>query len=342
MTGNYEIGNFPDTRGIFRLTDCTGMFQHSVYCVPDPGEGYTTDDNARALIMSGLLYKCTSDSRYLDLALVYLRFMIYAQKNGWFRNFMDYSRNFHEEKGSQDCFGRCVMALGFTSSFSAFPDGVKDAALKLFEKVSANCGKLEFIKSKAYAVIGLSRLKDKRSRDMLIKLADDMLYAYKTSSSPDFEWFEDKITYCGAVLPWAMLEAYDAVKNKDYLNAGVESLNFLIKHTFKDGIFTPVGCCGWFQKGKQAALFDQQPVEACATLLACLKGHEITSDKAYLEHAGQCLDWYTGKNILGIPLINQETGGCMDGLTPKGANRNEGAESIVSWITASISLAAIT
>jgi len=100
--------NLPDDTYIFRITDCTGMFQHAVFSVPDPSEGYTTDDNARALIMAEMLYQDSGDKKYLELAYCYLRFLLYAENDGWFRNFMDYSRNFLEKRGSPDCFGRCI------------------------------------------------------------------------------------------------------------------------------------------------------------------------------------------------------------------------------------------
>jgi hypothetical protein len=41
----------PDFRAIERMSDATGMLQHSIYAVPDRRHGYCIDDNARALIL---------------------------------------------------------------------------------------------------------------------------------------------------------------------------------------------------------------------------------------------------------------------------------------------------
>jgi len=328
----------PDDTHIFRMTDCTGMFQHAKYGVPDPSEGYTSDDNARALIMAVMLYEASGSKKYLDLAFRYLSFLFYAESDGWFRNFMDYDRCFAEKKGSQDCFGRCVFGLGFTASRPALPESIRSAAEYLLKKTLPGCQSLAFPRSKAYASIGLGLWRNKAARGELKNMAAGIAAAYEQSADPDWCWFEQNITYCNAVLPGAMFVAYEASQEKRYLEIGVGSLDFLLKSTFKDDMFCPIGCNGWLEKGKSAAEFDQQPVEACGTLLACLKAYEMTGKQSYADKARDCLLWFTGKNISGESLIDRDTGGCMDGITPKGCNRNEGAESLVSWIISSLAL----
>lgn len=333
---NGQQRDLPSDVYVFRMTDDTGMFQHAKYAVPDPAKGYTTDDNARALIMAALLFEMAREDRYLDLVSRYLRFLIYAQKGAWFRNFMNYDRHFAEEKGSQDCFGRCLWALGFTVSRSCIPDGIRDAADSLLKQTASGCDELSFLRSKAYAAIGLSYWKDSCADGYMQQFADDICKAYESTAKPDWKWFEDEITYCNAVLPWALLKVYGITREERYLKIGIESLDFLLKNTFENDIFSPIGCKGWFKKGKSAAEFDEQPVEACETMLACLTAHKLTGKNAYFDRARQCFMWYTGQNTLGISLIDPDTGGCMDGLTPNGPNRNEGAESLVSWMIASL------
>lgn len=329
----------PNDAYIFRMTDDTGMFQHARYAVPDPSEGYTADDNARALIMAVLFFEGTRKQKYLDLIVRYLRFLLFAQNGAWFRNFMDYDRRFTEDKGSQDCFGRCLWALGFTAASSALPAGIRETAESLLRQTAPGCQKLTFLRSKAYALIGLHHWGNAQSRGFLTGLVSDIGAAYEHGAEPDWKWFENELTYCNAVLPWAMLAAYETTRDERHLRIGIESLDFLLSATFADGLFRPVGCKGWFQKGKTPAEFDQQPVEACESLLACLKAYELTGKELYRDRAKQCLDWYTGQNNLGVSLIDPDTGGCMDGLTPEGLNRNEGAESLVSWAISSVSWA---
>lgn len=325
--------SMPDDTHVFRMTDDTGMFQHAKYTVPDPSYGYTSDDNARALIMAAMLYETSGSRKYLDLAHIYMHFLLYARKGEGFRNFMDYDRNFHEEKGSDDCFGRCIWSLGYVSACSVLSQGLRETADYLLREMTGGCRNLRFIRSKAYAVLGLCHWGN-GEKNMLRKLASDIARAFERNADGGWRWFEDKITYCNASLPLSMLEAYSAVSERRWLDTGLESLDFLLNTTFREGVFHPIGCNGWLEKGKEAAGYDQQPVEACETLLACVKAYGITKDKKYMEYAKGCLDWYTGKNTAGISLIDPDTGGCMDGITPSGPNKNQGAESLVSWLIA--------
>ncbi len=326
----------PNDAYIFRMTDDTGMLQHAKRSVPDPCEGYTTDDNARALIMASLLFGLTKRQKYLELAARYLGFLLYARNGAWFRNFMNYDRRFSEERGSEDCFGRCLWALGFTASRTDLPEEMRGVADDLLVQTVSGCSELTYLRAKAYAVIGLNYWKGDGSPESALRLAAGIKEAYEHCATSDWKWFENKITYCNAVLPWAMLTASESAGEKRYREIGLESLNFLLDKTFSGDIFHPVGCKGWFLKGQEPAEYDQQPVEACETLLACLKAHELTGESRYRDRARQCLGWYTGRNIRKIPLIDSDTGGCRDGLTSGKPNPNEGAESLVSWMIASL------
>lgn len=286
--------------------------------------------------MAEMLYCNSKDKKYLDLAYRYLCFLFYAESDGWFRNFMDYSRTFLEKKGSSDCFGRCIWALGFTTACHEMPERMRRAAECLLRKVLPSCKKLAFLRSKAYAAIGLSYWDNAEAQAEAKRLASDIADDYKKSRSDDWHWYEDNLSYCNAVLPGAMLAAYDITKEKKYLEIATESLDFLLKYTFRGNLFYPIGCNGWFFKGKDIAEFDQQPVEACGTLLTCLKAFRTTGQQNYFDRAQGCLNWYTGKNSLGKSMIDPETGGCVDGIRQDGQNPNEGAESIVSWMVAAL------
>ncbi|MBC7653581.1 MAG: glycosyl transferase, partial [Oligoflexus sp.] len=57
----------------------------------------------------------------------------------------------------------------------------------------------------------------------------------------------------------------------------------------------------------------------------------VTEDVIYIEKMFKTYLWFLGENALRIPLYDHETNGCCDGLTPKGINRNQGAESTLAY-----------
>ena len=264
----------------------------------------------------------------------YVSFLGHAQTSkGTFRNFMGYNREFLEEDGSEDCFGRCLWALCCTFSNIATPENVKKTVWKLIERALPNCQKLDSPRAKAYAIIGLSCLNDKGTNGYLSKMANSLAEQYEHYSDGDWHWFEDSMTYCNAVLPWAMFSACRVAKEIRYQQIGIESLEFLEGKTFHKGYFKPIGCKGWLTKGKEPAKFDEQPVEACETALAFLEAYLVAGDKLYLDRAKTSFSWYIGNNSKNLSLMDSETGGCYDGIEQDGLNQNQGAESVVSfWI----------
>ncbi|XOQ44617.1 MAG: Glycosyltransferase [Clostridium sp.] len=323
-----------DDRYVFRMTDDTGMFQHAVSGVPDPTEGYTLDDNARALIMAALLYKLSPEKKYEDLLYRYTSFLLYAQNQGWFRNFMGYDRRFLEKRGSEDSFGRTICALGFIASCSGLPTSIKEASQKLLLKTYQSCSSLSFLKGKAYALTGLLLWGDSAGLPEAKMLCDSIVDTYVQCRRENWRWFEDKMTYCSGILPLSLCYAYEKANQKQALGIALESLDFLLSATIRDGIFHPIGCKGWYPKGGVPAEFDEQPVEACSTMLACLAAHKLTGEAKYRDSAIRCYRWYLGENSHHVSLIDPETGGCRDGLIEGGINHNEGAESIVCWMIA--------
>ncbi len=321
------------TDHIIHMTDDTGMLQHSVYGVPNLSKGYTSDDNARALIVAIGMYDQYRVKKYEKLIYKYVSFLSYAQNpNGTFRNFMGYNREFLEEEGSEDCFGRCLWALGYTFVNSATPQNVKKAVWKLIEKALPNCQKLISPRAKAYAIIGLGYLDGENAKGYISKLATSLAEQYDHYKEGAWHWFEASMTYGNAVLPWAMFIAGQVTNKDQFQQIGFESLHFLENKTFhKEGYFKPIGCNGWLEKGKEAAKFDEQPVEACETTFAFLEAYKVSGEKKLLDRAKACFSWYYGKNSKNISLIDRETGGIYDGIEQDGLNLNQGAESVVSF-----------
>lgn len=321
---------------LWHMVDDTGMFQHAKFDIPNLKEGYTTDDNARLLMMAAIYYESTGKKEYLNWCYRAASFLQYACKDGWFRNFMAYDRNFLEKEGSQDCFGRCIWCLGYVTSRIALPDGLRALANELLHKVTSSAQRLVHLRSSAYAVLGFALWREGDCNENLAEHLARIASCYHSNVKPGWFWYEDEMTYCNATMPHALLAGYQAIGGEKLLKIGLESLDFLLEATTRDGFFWPVGCHGWSKRGADPALYDQQPVEACSTLLACLKAHELTGDNAYREKAELCLEWFLGNNSAGVPMIDSVSGGCYDGIERTGPNLNQGAESLLSWYVSAL------
>ncbi|MCH3963178.1 MAG: glycosyltransferase [Clostridium sp.] len=340
-----------DSKPLLIMTDDTGMIQHSSFTIPDPNSGYTTDDNARALIAAVMLYERYKSQKFLKLIFRYLSFLIYAQnKNGGFRNFMDYSRHFLEENGSEDCFGRCLWCLGFTINSEYLHNTIKYAPIEMIERALPNIDGIIHIRGKAYTLIGLCLIysflhNHDISTDMfpsiskgkienyIDKISDDIIDEFEKKSDRQWKWCEDELTYSNSIIPLSLLRSYTINKREKCFSTAMDSLNFLDNIYFKNGYFKPIGCRGWYKKGDPSpAEFDEQPVEACSTSLLYNEVYKITGTKEYKFKAELCYEWFTGNNSSGKPLVNKQTGGCYDGIMDSRINLNTGAESILAKI----------
>jgi hypothetical protein len=316
------------------MTDDTGMFQHSAYGVPELSKGYTADDNARALIMAVMLNEHHHLKKFEKLIYKYLSFICAAQnESGMFRNYMGYNREFIREEGSEDCFGRCVWALGFTLSNASVAENVKKAVWSFLERALPNCMMLQSPRAKGYVIIGLSYLNTIETNGYISKLADSLADQYEQNTDNAWHWFEDSLTYGNTILPWALLTAFSVTRKDSYERIGLESLQFLESKTLNNNIFKPIGCDGWLYRGEKPAEYDEQPIEACEMTLAYIDAYKITGNRAFADKAKMCFSWYSGNNSKNLSLIDPETGGCCDGIKKDGLNYNQGAESLTSfWI----------
>jgi hypothetical protein len=78
-------------------------------------------------------------------------------------------------------------------------------------------------------------------------------------------------------------------------------------------------------------LFDQQPVEAGATVSACLEARRVSGDLKWLVRAQRAFSWFLGQNVLQQSLYDASSGGCRDGLHADRVNENQGAESSLAF-----------
>jgi glycosyltransferase involved in cell wall biosynthesis len=329
-----------------RMTDGTGMLQHALFAVPNYREGYTTDDNARALMVSALLEELGNPEAF-DLASRYLAFVWYAfnLETKRFRNFMDYHRQWLEERGSDDSHGRTLWALGTLLGRSNMP-ALQSMAGRLFEQALPAIVDTTSPRAWAFALIGIHEYLrrfdgDRRASQVREQLAGRLLALYQRHSSDDWRWYEESLTYCNAALPHALLMCGQWIPNHAMTDAGLESLGWLCDLQRADsngGHFVPIGSNGFYHRGGERARFDQQPVEAQAIVSACLEAQRITGDKLWQKEARRAFDWFLGRNDLNLPIYDPTTGGCRDGLHPDRPNENQGAESSLAFLQAALEL----
>jgi len=328
------------------LTDDTGIIQHAAYSVPDYYHGYCVDDNARALIATVMAQQLLLDEAdLLPMQKKYLAFVYHAydERSGWFRNFMDYRRNWLEDKGSEDSQGRAIWSLGVSSALSR-EEGCLALSTTLFHRSFRMLEELRSPRAIAFALVGihayLSRFSgDSEVRRLREKLALKLFGFFPEKTGEKWPWMEDMLAYDNAKVPQALLLSGQWMQREDISELGFKVLNWLIDIQKESGRFSSIGNRGWHRRGEASkARFDQQPIEAQSMLETCLLAYRMTGNEYYQETAVMVFNWFLGQNDLNVPLYDYATGGCRDGLTPDGANKNQGAESTVAWLISLLSM----
>jgi uncharacterized protein YyaL (SSP411 family) len=323
---------------LLTMTDSTGIIQHALRNLPNRKEGYCTDDNSRALLLTAMAWKQQRNPEVLKLMSVYLSFVHYMQMDdGYFYNFMRYDKHIISDGGSEDAYGRTLMALGYLVEHGPSPLTIRTAE-EMFLKAAPHMDNLLSLRGIANSLIGLcmfvqSHASDEAQMSRVSHLADRLLRAYRRYSEDAWNWFEEVLTYDNAILPLALLHAYKITNRDVYLQTALEAIAFLETKVFRDDVLFPVGNNGWCSKGGSTALFDQQPLDAMAMVLFYQQAFDITGDKTFLNKGLRSWQWFIGENALQLPLYDPTTGGCADGLQPERVNENQGAESTIAcWI----------
>jgi glycosyltransferase involved in cell wall biosynthesis len=329
---------------LYRMTDQTGIVEHAVFVVPNYPEGYTTDDNARALIVAILLEElgAGAPTESIDLASRYLAFLWFAfdPTSKRFRNCLSYERQWQEPGGSEDSHGRALWGLGTVLGRSKNA-GWRGAAGRMFELAVPAAIEFKSPRACAFALLGLQEYLESFPGDRAALSASDvlanrLLSSYRANHSVDWSWFENVLAYSNARLPQALIRAGMRAANEEMVSAGLEALDWLvtIQRCEVKGHFVPIGSQGFYSKKTEKARFDQQPVEACAVVSACLQAYRATGKGRWRKEAWSAFNWFLGDNDLQIALYDPITGGCRDGLHPDRANENQGAESTLSFLMA--------
>lgn len=331
-----------DLSHLRRLTDSTGIIQHAVHALPDYRTGYTTDDNARALIAALQAYQHTRDETCLALAETYLGFLQYAQRpDGKWHNFVDYTRCFLDEEGSEDSFGRAVWALGYL--IASLPDHfLGRVAREMLERALPWVESLHYPRAKAFSLLGLGYYHLTFPQEKLVRtvhaLAEWFPAALKREEGPGWRWFEPQLTYSNAILPAGLIMAYRVTGHNPYWEAAARSLDFLTELHLNNGHVKLVGNKGWYYRGAEPAVFDEQPEDAGCLVLAYTLAYLIGREAEYARLAEKAFLWFLGQNELGVSMYDAASGGCFDGLTPSGVNPNRGAESLLAYLLARLAM----
>ena len=333
---------------LHRMTDDTGMLQHAIFAVPNYNEGYTTDDNARALILTILLEQCAAQetppakAAVDNLASRYVAFLGHAfnHANGRFRNFLNYERKWAEDEGSEDSHGRAMWALGSVLARSN-DQSLRGAAGRVFELAIPAILTFTSPRAWAFALLGMEEYLsgfpgDRDAQKLSSVLATRLLDNYNGNRSAEWNWFEDVLAYSNARLPQAVLIAGQRTGDEPMMSTALEALTWLgsVQRDAENDRFVPIGSQGFYRKGHDRARFDQQPVEAGGAVSACLVAYRVTGDDRWRQQAWTAFNWFLGYNDLQVQLYDPLTGGCRDGLHPERVNENQGAESTLSFLTA--------
>jgi glycosyltransferase involved in cell wall biosynthesis len=322
---------------INRLTDDTGIIQHAKFGIPNLKEGYCLDDNSRALLMVLMAYRQMKDIRALELSPIYLSYIHYMQnEDGTFRNFLSFSRNFLDEVGSEDSFGRTIWALGYLLG-NAPSDAYYQTGKLVFFDASPNFENLKSIRGIANTMIGISYyLKSNPSDDSMTErlrsMALILIKHYEENETADWKWFEALLAYDNGILPLALLHSAEILNDDKITNTALESMDFLTKHTLKDNYLSIIGNEKWYKKDGERSVFAQQPIDAMAMVLMYHQAFHLTKDKDYLNKLYTSFLWFVGENDLRMSLYDFETKGCCDGFESYGVNRNQGAESSLAYL----------
>jgi hypothetical protein len=275
--------------------------------------------------------------RALELSPIYLSYIHYMQNaNGTFRNFLSFNRNFLDETGSEDSFGRTIWALGYLLG-SAPNDAYYQTGKLVFFNASANFEKLQSIRGIANTMIGISYyLKSNPSDDSMTErlrnLANVLIRHYKENQTEDWNWFEALLAYDNGILPLSLLHAAPILNDPNITEIAIESMNFLTSHTLKDNYLSIIGNEKWYKKEGERSVFAQQPIDAMAMVLMYHQAYFVTKDKDYLNKLYTSFLWFLGENDLRMSLYDFETKGCCDGFESYGVNRNQGAESSLAYL----------
>jgi hypothetical protein len=293
--------------------------------------------------MSVMAYRQKKNRTALELIPVFLSFIHYMQNgDGTFRNMLTYSRQFIDEKGTEDAFGRTIWALGYLLRFPP-RDAFYQMGRELFNNASSQFLQLISPRAIAYTIIGICHYlhrfrNDEGMREVLNQMTGKLLRLYEQVKDGDWHWFESKLTYSNGILPLALFHSVEITRDEATQMVAMESMEFLEKVTFRQGYLSLVGNEKWYEKGGEPSPFAQQPIDAMNMVMMAYQAYVVTNDPVYTHLMSAYFMWFLGENDLGVPVYDFETAGCFDGLERHGLNKNQGAESTLAYLIAHLTV----
>jgi len=327
------------TDHLLSMCDDTGLFQHAVYATADRTHGYCVDDNARGLLLATALEHAGEAGLPDHTAGRFAAFVQHAfnPDTGRFRNFMSFDRRWLEDVGSEDSHGRTLWALGECARH-ATDLSRRQWASALFAKALPAVENFHSPRAFAATLLGLVPFRaahpdDEMANRLQTLLCDRLMASIAAVETPDWTWFEEGLSYDNARLPQALIATGLATRQGSLVRTGLGTLDWLVTiQTAPSGVFRPVGSHSFGALRQQPEPFDQQPLEAAATISACVVAWNATKNLRWKIEAERAFAWFMGSNDLSIPLVDIKTGRCRDGLHPDRANENSGAESVVCYL----------
>jgi hypothetical protein len=284
-----------------------------------------------------------NDANIKKLINTYVGLLFYMQRSdGKMRNYLSYDRKLLDEIGSEDCMGRTLWACGYCLD-SKLPEETKLLSKDIFDKLFRWASNFTSPRAKAYSIMGLFHYKKAYPEDPNVKLnivalAHQLTEQFELESSGGWNWFESSLTYSNARLPHSLFLAYEVTGENRYLQIASKAMKFLINTQTINNVFVPIGNRGWYKRGSNRAIYDQQTIEAACTTEAAIAAFRNTNEAAYLKAAYDAFEWFLGGNLKGLTLYDPENGSCCDGITPRGLNLNKGAEATLSYLQARLNL----
>ncbi|MBP4143063.1 glycosyltransferase [Flavobacterium sp. P4023] len=335
-----------------KMTTDIGMIQFCKISDPDLDSGYTVDDNARALIAICKHYQLTAEKDDIAYMKIYINFIQKCQmSNGNFINYVDKNNKIearNSDENLEDANGRAIWALGYFLTLAPSKDleFLTEKATECLKKVKDNSEKYNSPRAIAFAIKGFyywySVFPSLPLKNTIEILAQKIQAMYSSVSSPDWNWFEHKLTYANSILPEALLLSYLITAEEKTKEIAIESMNFLIDKMFLDGQFKIISNDGWHEKGVVPNSYGEQPIEACYMMHALNLFYKTIGNTEYKVYMKIAFDWFLGKNHLGHIMYNPITGGCYDGLEENNVNLNQGAESTVCYLSARLLIESYT
>jgi hypothetical protein len=317
-------------RHLQRLTDHVGLLEHAEGIVPRHEHGYCVDDVARGLVV--VCREPSPSEELVTLARRYLYFLAQAQApDGRFRNRLGYDRRWHDQPGTEDCWGRSLWALGTAAAWGP--------TMRIREESFARFGRSARVSSPwphamAFAALGaveiLERWPDHPAALTLLDRASAVIG--EPPGDAAWPWPAPRLSYANAAIAEAVIGAGWKLGRARVLRSGLRMLEWLLTVETRDGHLSVVPARGW-GPGEVRPAFDQQPIEVAALADACTRAAAVTGDTRWLAGVERSVAWFLGDNDAGVPMFDEQTGGGCDGLGRTRRNRNQGAESTLAMIS---------